>query len=295
MKKYRGVFPVLYACYDALGHIDPRRVRNMTRYLCEGGASGVFVNGKPGDEFPLSVREKIAVMENVMAQAEGQALVLCQVGCDDSADSMELARRAAACGADAAAVLRPGDCGSLASLLEVWHRIADCAGDTDMIYCDLPLPANDDERKLLCDFAAENRMGGIVVPDRDGADFAAYREVYGEDVSLFSAREADFETSVLRGADAITGYLCSLAPEIFVRLESAVRFNAIRRTSEDGAVIRRLYDVMDNCTAPSAVAREVLKAARGVDCGAVRPPFREMAPGDAARAEECIRIIRGTL
>ncbi len=292
MKKYRGVFPALYACYDSLGHIDPRGVRNMTRYLCENGVSGIFVNGKPYEEPSLTVMEKVAVMENVMAQAEGQALVLCQVGCEDSEDCMELIRRTDECGADAAVVLRPREWESLSSLLRVWRRAADCAGDTDMIYCGVPLPANDEEKRLLADFGRETRMRGIVVSGGGCAVIPEYREVFGEEVSLFSTREAEFEMSVGRGADAVIGYLSALIPEICVRLESCIRFNTVRRGSEDGAVLRKLAGIMEECDAPSAVAREVLKMSRGVDCGNVRPPWPEMTGGDRKRAEECIRIIR---
>ncbi len=295
MKKYRGVFPALYACFDSLGRIDPRRVRNMTRYLCESRVSGILVNGKPDAGPPLSVREKTAVMENVMAQAEGQVLVLCQVGCEDEDDSAALARRASDCGVDAAVVLHPGEAADLAETLDKWKRVAGAAGDTDMIFCCLPLPGNDAEEGMLTAFARETRMRGILLPGDALAGIPEYRRIFGEDVSLFSMRETELEKSVAMGADAVIGYLTALLPEICVRLESGIRFNALRHVTEDGAVMAALGKLMNGCSAPSAVAREVLKEARGVDCGCVRPPLREMSEADRLRAEECVRIIRAVL
>ncbi len=292
MKKYRGVFPALYACYDSEGHIDPRGVRNMTRYLCGKGVSGIFVNGKPGLEPGLTVREKVAVMENVMAQAEGQVLVLCQVGCEDREDFAELIRRADNCGADAAVILRPGEWKGLSSLLDAWRRAAECAGNTDIIFCDVPVPASDEEKRLLADFARDTRMEGIVVSEGGCAAIQDFRQIFGDGISLFSTRETDFELSIRSGADALIGYLSALIPEICVRLESSIRFNTVRRGSEDGAVLQAVAGLMAACDAPAAVAREVLKAARGVDCGGVRPPWPEMTAEDRERAAECVRIIR---
>ena len=294
MKKYRGVFPALYACYDSQGHIDPRGVRNMTRYLCASGVSGIFVNGKPGREPSLTVREKVAVMENVMAQAEGQTPVLCQIGCEGTEECRELVRRTAECGADAAVVLRPRETdGRLSSLLDAWRRTADIAGNTDMIFCDFPIPSSDEEKRMLADFGRDTRMKGIVVPEGGSAAVAQYRQVFGNDISLFATREAEFEMCIRLGADAFIGYLSAIIPEICVRLESSIRFNTVRRGSGDSAVFRSVAALMDACDAPSAVAREVLKTARGVDCGSVRPPWPEMTAEDRERAAECVRIIRG--
>ena len=264
----------------------------MTRYLCGKGVSGIFVNGKPGMEPGLTVREKVAVMENVMAQAEGQVPVLCQIGCEGTEECRELVRRTAECGADAAVVLRPREWDGLSSLLDAWRRTADIAGNTDMIFCDVPIPSSDEEKRLLADFGRDTRMKGIVVPEGGSTAVKQYRQVFGDDISLFATREAEFEMCISLGADALIGYLSAMIPEICVRLESSLRFNTVRRASGDSAVLKSVAALMDTCDAPSAVAREVLKTARGVDCGAVRPPWPEMTPEDRERAAECVRIIR---
>ena len=293
MKKYRGVFPALYACYDSQGHIDPRGVRSMTRYLCQKGASGILVNGITGLDQGLTVREKVAVMENVMAQAEGQALVLCQVGSEDMENSMELIRRADKCGADAAVVMRPPEREGLSSLLDAWRRIAECAANADIIFCDVPVPSGEEEKRLLDDFARETRMAGIIVSDGGCDAIRELRQAFGDSVSLFFTREADFETSISCGADAFIGYVSALIPEICVRLESSLRFNTVRRGSGDEDILRAVAGLMDACDAPAAVAREALKTARGVDCGGVRPPWPEMTSEDRERAAELMRILRG--
>ncbi len=288
MKKYRGVFPALYACYDSLGRIDPRGVRNLTRFLCDRGVGGIFVNGKPENAPPLSVREKIVVMENVMAQAAGRTLVICQAGCAGIADTLEVARHAALCGADAAAVPRPAE----GDALEAWRRVAACAPDTDMIFCDVPLPADAAEEEQLAAFAAETRPRGIVVPEDRSGELRAYRRLFGEEVSLFSAREADYESTVGRGADAVISYVSMLIPEECVRRESDARFGLSRPGHGEKTLLSRLDRLFSACESPRAVAREALRIARGLDCGCPRPP-EEMSDGDKRLAAECVRAIHG--
>ena len=38
-KKYHGVIPAFYACYDENGEVSPERVRSFTKYLIEKGVS----------------------------------------------------------------------------------------------------------------------------------------------------------------------------------------------------------------------------------------------------------------
>ena len=291
MKKYRGVFPALYACFDPLGRIDPRGVRNMTRFLCGKGVAGIFVNGKPEGAPPLTVREKIAVTENVMAQAAGQVMVVCRTGCSSVEDTLELTRHAALCGADAAAVPLPREGAAFGEALDHGRRVADCAPDTDMIFCDVPLPGNETEKGLLDAFVRETRTKGVILPANRGGDIAEYRKLFGDGVSLFTTGEADFENTIGRGADAVISYLSALIPEECVRRESDVRFNPSRRGAGEDSVIDRLDKLFLSCESRSAVAREVLRQARGMDCGRARPP-EEMTDVDREVAGECVRVLK---
>ena len=49
LKKYKGVIPAFYACYDDDGNISPKRVRALTRYLIDAGVKGTYVCGSSGE------------------------------------------------------------------------------------------------------------------------------------------------------------------------------------------------------------------------------------------------------
>lgn len=49
LKKYHGVFPAFYACYDDAGAVSPDRVERFTDYLIQKGVNGLYVGGSSGE------------------------------------------------------------------------------------------------------------------------------------------------------------------------------------------------------------------------------------------------------
>ena len=49
LKKYEGVIPAFYACYDDQGEISPERVRALVEYFIAKGVQGLYVNGSSGE------------------------------------------------------------------------------------------------------------------------------------------------------------------------------------------------------------------------------------------------------
>lgn len=45
IKKYQGVFPGFYACYEDNGSVSPARTRAFAKYLLEKGLKGLYVGG----------------------------------------------------------------------------------------------------------------------------------------------------------------------------------------------------------------------------------------------------------
>lgn len=93
LEKYKGVIPAFYAYYDKEGKISPEGVQALTKYFIEKGVKGVYVNGSSGECIYQSVEDRKIVLENVMKAAEGKLTVIAHVACNNTKDSMELARK----------------------------------------------------------------------------------------------------------------------------------------------------------------------------------------------------------
>ena len=66
MKKYQGVFPALYACYDENGEVSPERVKAFTQYLIDKGVNGLYVGGSSGECIYQSVEDRKKTLEACM-------------------------------------------------------------------------------------------------------------------------------------------------------------------------------------------------------------------------------------
>ena len=72
MKKYEGIIPAFYACYDSEGNVNPSAVRELTRWFIEKGVTGLYVGGSSGECIYQGKEERKVVLENVMAASQSQ-------------------------------------------------------------------------------------------------------------------------------------------------------------------------------------------------------------------------------
>lgn len=107
LEKYRGIIPAFYACYEDDGSVSPERTREFTRYLIGKGVKGLYVCGSSGECIYQSKEERKLILESVMQEAKGKITIIAHVGCNNTADSMELAAHAESVGADAIASIPP--------------------------------------------------------------------------------------------------------------------------------------------------------------------------------------------
>ena len=42
LKKYEGVIPAFYACYDDQGEVSPERTRALVQYFIDKGVQGLY-------------------------------------------------------------------------------------------------------------------------------------------------------------------------------------------------------------------------------------------------------------
>ena len=91
MKKYEGIFPAFYACYDKNGDVSGEAVERYTEWLIQKGVKGVYVGGSSGECIYQSVAERKLVLEHVVKAACGRLVIIAHVACNNTRDSMALA------------------------------------------------------------------------------------------------------------------------------------------------------------------------------------------------------------
>ena len=139
LDKYKGVIPAFYACYDKEGNISPEGVQALTKYFVAKGVKGVYVGGSSGECIYQSVEDRKITLENVMKAAEGKLTVIAHVACNNTKDSVELAKHAESLGVDAIAAIPPIYFHLPEyAIAKYWNDISAAAPNTDFVIYNIP-------------------------------------------------------------------------------------------------------------------------------------------------------------
>ena len=217
LKKYHGVIPAFYACYDEEGNISPERVRGLTRHLIGKGVNGLYVGGSSGECIYQGVEERKVVLENVMAEAKGKVVVIAHVACNNTADSQVLAAHAESLGVDAIASIPPiyfhlPEYG----IAQYWNDISAAAPNTDFVIYNIPQLAGVAlTTSLLREMKKNPRVIGVKNSSMPTQDIQMWHD---EDLLVFNGPDEQFISGLAMGACAGIGGTYAVMPELFLKV-----------------------------------------------------------------------------
>lgn len=135
----RGAVTAMVTPFDSGGALDPAACRSLARHLVEHGSAGLVVGGTTGESPTLDDQEKLALLEAVLDEVGGTVPVVLGTGSNDTQHSVELTRRAAEAGADAALVVTPYyNRPNRAGLLGHFTAIAEGSPELPLILYNIP-------------------------------------------------------------------------------------------------------------------------------------------------------------
>ena len=290
LKKYQGVIPAFYACYDEKGEISPEGVRALTRYLIGKGVNGLYVGGSSGECIYQSVAERKLVLENVMAEAKGKVVVIAHVACNNTADSMEVAAHAESLGVDAIAAIPPiyfhlpeyGIAG-------YWNDISSAAPNTDFIIYNIPQLAGVAlTPSLLAEMQKNPKVIGVKNSSMPVQDIQMWKDA---GVIVFNGPDEQYVSGLAMGACAGIGGTYAVMPELFLKVYEHFQkgeMEPARQIQND--ICRIIYKMCSAHGNLYAVMKAIL-AKNGVNCGSVRKPMPGLIDSDAAVVDEAYAMI----
>lgn len=292
LKKFQGIFPAFYACYDEKGAISPERVRAFTEYLISKGVTGLYVGGSSGECIYQSVEERKLLLENVMAVAKGRIVVIAHVACNNTADSQALAAHAESLGVDAIAAIPPiyfhlpprG-------IAKYWNDISAAAPNTDFIIYNIPQLAGVAlSGALLREMLQNPRVIGVKNSSMPVQDIEMWRD---EGAIVFNGPDEQLLSGLVAGAIGGIGGTYAAMPELYLKLYELVQRGEIARAREIQDTCCHLIYRM--CAAQGnmyAVIKGVLRELGAPDIGGVRAPLLNLAEEDAPLVKEIAAGIR---
>lgn len=295
LSRYKGVIPAFYACYDEAGNVSPERVQKLTKYFLEKGVKGVYVNGSSGECIYQSVEEKKTVLENVMLAAEGKLTVIAHVACNNTADSMELARHAQSLGVDAIAAIPPIYFKLPEhAIAQYWNDISSAAPDTDFVIYNIPQLAGVAlTPSLFAEMRKNERVIGVKNSSMPVFDIQIMKQAGGEDYIIFNGPDEQFISGRVIGAEGGIGGTYGVMPELFLKMDQLVKAGKMEEACRIQYAVNEVIGLM--CMAKGnmyAVIKAILKENTGLDIGGVRKPLASLTQEDEKIVREAASKIR---
>ena len=292
MKKYEGIIPAFYACYDAEGNINPAAVRELTRWFIDKGVHGLYVGGSSGECIYQSKEERKLVLENVMAEAKGKITVIAHIACNNTADSKELAAHAESLGVDAIASIPPIYFKLPPyAIAKYWNDMSEAAPNTDFIIYNIPQLAGVSlTTDLLKEMLKNPRVIGVKnssMPVQDIEDFRA------EGCAVFNGPDEQLLSGLVAGAIGGIGGTYGAMPELYIKIFNLVKENKIAEAREIQDDCLQIIKALCSCKGNMyAVIKAVLRKMDAPDCGGVRAPLFNLVPEDDAQVDKCVEMIK---
>ncbi len=295
LEKYKGIIPAFYACYDEEGNISPQGVRALTKYFVDKGVKGVYVNGSSGECIYQSVEDKKLILENVMEAAEGKLTVIAHVACNNTADSMELAKHAQSLHVDAIAAIPPIYFHLPEhAIADYWNDISAAAPDTDFVIYNIPQLAGVALTMSLFAKMRENpRVIGVKNSSMPVQDIQMFLQAAGDSYIVFNGPDEQFISGRVIGAQGAIGGTYGAMPELFLKMDEYVKAGQIEKAREIQYAVNEIIYKM--CSAHGnmyGVIKAVLKINEGLTLGGVRKPLPSLISEDDAIVKEAAAMIR---
>lgn len=293
--KYRGIFPAFYACYDDDGEISPERVQALTEHLISKGVKGLYVGGSSGECIYQSVEDRKVTLENVMKVARGKATIIAHVACNNTKDSVELAKHAEAQGVDAIASIPPIYFRLPEySIAGYWNDISAAAPNTDFIIYNIPqLAGTALTPSLLTTMLKNPKVAGVKNSSMPTQDIQIFKAMGGKDFIVFNGPDEQLVSGRAMGADGGIGGTYAVMPELILKINELVSKGEIEHAREIQYQVNDIIALMVSGHANLyAVMKEVLRINENVNIGGVRKPLENLTEDDLPIAQQAAARIR---
>jgi len=289
----KGVICPMVTPFGEEHRVDFGSARRVVDFLLSKGIAALMVAGTTGEGMLLSLAERKALCEVVVAQAAGRAAVIAHTGCMGTADTVDLTRHAASVGATAASAIVPyffsydDD-----SLFDHFLSVAEAVPDFPVLIYAFPGNAKNDVSPRLLGrlLGAAPNIVGMKVSNPDLLRLQEYREVGGEGFAVFCGVDGLMLPALALGARGQVSGNANVFPEIFCRLYDAFVAGNVEGARKQQRLISRVRWLLRDGLHP-AYFKAGLRL-RGVPAGYVRPPMRELV---AEELEELERQVMGFL
>ena len=298
LKKYCGVIPAFYACYDAEGNVDADATKKLARLLVNKGVTGLYVGGSSGECIYLEKEERMKILEAVMEEVRGECTIIAHVACNNTNESRQLAAHAESLGVDAIASIPPIYFHLPEyAIAKYWNDISAAAPNTDFVIYNIPQLAGVAlTTRLFTEMRRNPRVIGVKNSSMPTQDIQMFKAAGGEDCVVFNGPDEQFVSGLAIGATGGIGGTYAVMPELFLKMFSLMREGKVQEAQKIQYAADEIIYAMCACKGNLyAVMKKILSINEGLELGGVRAPLPELVPEDMPQVEKCAGMIRDAI
>ncbi|MDD3903845.1 MAG: dihydrodipicolinate synthase family protein [Sphaerochaeta sp.] len=289
LQDIKGVIPAMMTCFDEQGRFDESRQRDLTRFLLTKKVDGLYLTGSTGETFLMTGEERKRVVEVVLDEVGGRIPVIVHVGDIGTDKSIELARHAYECGADAISSVPPFYFKFSSDEIVGYYQDISESVPLPMIVYNIALAG-------LVDFSTIKRLAkienvkGIKYTATSHHEILRIKEEIGKDFMVYSGCDEMAMSGMAYGSDGIIGSFYNVIPELFLQIVAAEKNNDIKQakilqTSADAII----FFVLEHSFFASM---KKMLAWAGHDAGYSRRPFAPLTAEDEVQLREGLLAIK---
>jgi len=284
-----GLFTAMITPFDEKGEVDVESIADFVSFQVSKGTEGLYACGSTGLGPMLRPEERKAVAEEVIRVVHGRVPVVVQVGCADTATTVELAKHAEESGASAVASLTPYYYKPGEKAVIKHFEAASRAVSIPLLAYNIPqFTGNSLGPGLVASLAEAGTISGIKDSSRDLLQLQDILASVPDDFVVMNGTEEYGLYAIMSGADGLVSGGASALPEAFKSMVAAQRKGDLKAASAAQQTILKFKDLVK--AGPISSYYEILRA-RGVECGSPRPPFLPLEKKEADRIVGKLRDI----
>ncbi|MGO4220661.1 4-hydroxy-tetrahydrodipicolinate synthase [Lysobacter sp. TAF61] len=285
-----GSITALATPFTASGEIDFDAWQRLLDQQLEGGTQGIVVAGSTGEAAALFDAEYDALLRSAVERVAGAIPVLAGTGLSNTAKTIELTRRVAALGADAALVVTPPYVRPTQAGLVAHYRAI--AGDDalPLVLYNVPGRTGGDLLpETVAELAPHANIIGIKEARSEPERMAALLAFKGEGFAVLSGDDPTACRAMLAGADGVISVASNVLPRAFRRLADLARGGRHDEAQALDARMLAAYDFLG--VEPNPIPVKALLQRQGIGHG-LRLPLLPLSPTHAASTATIDALVR---
>ncbi|HDT8135624.1 TPA: dihydrodipicolinate synthase family protein, partial [Enterococcus faecalis] len=282
-------------CYDEKGEVSQKSIKELVQYYIDKGVQGIYVNGSSGECIYQSVEDRKKTIEAVMKVAGGRLTVINHVACNNTKDSIELAKHSEEVGVDAIAAIPPIYFKLPEySIAAYWNAMSAAASDTDFIIYNIPQLAGVAlTSSLYAEMRKNPRVIGVKNSSMSVQDIQIFVAEAGNDYIVFNGPDEQLLAGRVMGAEAGIGGTYGVMPDLFLKLDQMIVEKELQLAKDLQYTINEvIYKLTSSRANMYAVAKEVLRLNENIDLGSVRSPLESLNEDDKMIAKEAAELVQ---